>query len=100
MAARDLIKNYIRDAAAQAGTDTTAQLAWLEAKRQAFSAELNDGGQAILSTSFQGQSSSMDSGVPVRTRLAAVNAAIDKLNGRGTGAGGTMIIPRLSGIPL
>jgi hypothetical protein len=100
MAVRDLIKNYLRQAQSEAGATVADQLAWLEARRVALTKELEAGGQAVLSTSFSGQASSFDGGVPVRDRLRAVNAAIDRLNGRGTGGGGTMILPRFSGIPL
>lgn len=98
-AVRDLIRNYLRESRVQAGSSLQARLDWLEAKRLTLSRELDEGGQSILSTSFKGQSSSMDGGVSTRDRLRAVNAAIDKLNGEGSG-GGSLIIPQFSGIPL
>jgi hypothetical protein len=99
MAVRDLIKNYLRSAQSDGRTEQADQLAWLEERRVELTKELDAGGQAVLSTSFSGQASSFDSGVPVRDRLRAVNAAIDRLNGLGTGGGGTMILPRFRGFP-
>ncbi len=99
MAVRDLIKNYLREAQAEGRSTVADQLAWLEIRRGELTKELEAGGQAVLSTSFSGQASSMDAGVSVRDRLRAINAASDRLNGRGTGGGGTMILPRFSGFP-
>lgn len=98
-AIRDLTRNYLREARAHAGEELQARIDWLENKRRALSKELDEGGQAVLSSSFKGQSSSMDAGVSARDRLRAVNAAIDKLTGEGSG-GGSLIIPQFSGIPL
>lgn len=98
-AVRDLTRNYLREARQQAGDSSTAQLQWLEERRAALTAELEEGGQAILSTSFKGQSSTMDGGVSARDRLRAVNHAIDRVSGEGSG-GGCLIIPQFSGIPI
>lgn len=100
MAARDLIRNYLREAKAGGRTTTAAQVEWLEALRVSLTQELESGGQAVLSTSFKGQASTMDSGVSVRDRLSAVNAALDRLTGTPGGGGGMLIIPRFRSLPL
>ena len=99
MTRRGLITNYLREAAAQAGPDVTAQLAWLETQRVALTADVNSGGQMGLESSYRGNSSKLDGGIPPGLRLEAVNAATDRLNGT-SGGGGLLIIPRFRRVPL
>lgn len=99
MTRRGLITNYLREATAQAGADTAAQLAWLESQRVALTADVNSGGQMQLQTGYKGQTSTLDGGVTPGLRLEAVNAAMDRLNGT-SGGGGSLLIPRYRDIPL
>ena len=99
MTRRGLITNYLREAAAQAGPDVTAQLAWLETQRVALTAEVNTGGQIVLETSLRGTSNKLDGGISPGLRLEAVNAATDRLNGI-SGGGGALIIPRFRHTPI
>lgn len=97
---RDLIKNYLLDAAVYGGSTTAEKVAWLEVKRQELSAQVDSGDWEVSGQSIEGTSSSQRRGVAARERLAAVIAAMEQLNGTGGGGGGALIIPRLSGIPI
>jgi hypothetical protein len=99
MTRRGLITNYLREAAAQAGADTAAQLVWLEAQRAALTADVSSGGQMVLQNGFQTNTSTFDAGIPPGLRLEAINAATDRLSGLGSG-GGSLILARFRNLPL
>jgi len=89
MADRTLTKNYLRDSTAAVGTSLTARLAWLETKRAEISALVDSGDWEGQSTSQEGSSSQFKRHLTDQHRLAAILAAIERLeieNGTGTGA--------------
>jgi hypothetical protein len=99
MADRTLVKNYLREAAANAEEPkgTTEQLAWLELQRVALSVEVNAGDFEITANAFEGGSASGKRGLNAKDRLAAVLAAMEQLEDATTG-GGMLIIPIIHGV--
>lgn len=92
---RTLVKNYLREAIAQAGADVGDQIDWLEAKRVTLSAEVDAGDWAVIEQTMEGHTARSSRGITCVERLAAVIAALDKLeaaNGSGDNAGGPAIL--------
>lgn len=87
-----LVKNYLREATAQAGSVVADQLVWLEAKRVELSAEVDGGDWALTSGSFSGRGHSASRGISAAARLSAVMAAMEKLEG-GRSSNGVMLHP-------
>lgn len=96
---QDLVKNYLRDAAVYGGATDALKLAWLETKRQEFAAIVDGGDFEVTGTSLEGTSSSQRRGIAARERLKAVIAAMEKLEGTGSGGGGLILQPRISDFP-
>jgi len=97
---RDLVKNYLRDAAVYGGATDALKLAWLEVKRQEFSALVDQGDWEVGATSFEGTSASQRRLVGARERLNAVTTAMESLEGTGGMGGGGMLLPRFGAVPI
>ena len=94
---RTLKKTWLRDAAAAVGTDTDAQLAWLESKRQELSPNVLGGDIFTGQSGYEGGNSSSVRGTSDTETMTALLQAIEQLE-NGTSSAGGIIIPEFRGI--
>ncbi len=93
---RTLKKTWLRDAAVAVGSDITAQLAWLESKRQELSPNVLGGDIFTGQSGFEGGNTTSTRGTSDTETMASLLRAIEELED-GISSGG-VIIPQFRNI--